>query len=259
MGHSFKLEDNIKNNKKARMDYSLILMIFFILVAISCVIIYFVMANQKINTYIKKQDINKEYIYTQKKSENKNSESGIIEYDQVPAINLKGAKYRQLNNQILNNYQELVKANHYIYYGYQFDQSKNILSLVIKYIDYPKQTIHPIFYFDTYHIDLESGNILTDQDLLEKYKVSKKQVRVYLEAKFKKYYTDIVKNGYYTKKQCSYDCFLKNRGISKDYLENISFYVEDGKLTLFKYYYRDSIYNEIEFFTDDSYQFLIKE
>lgn len=129
----------------------------------------------------------------------------------------------------------------------------------MKYIDYPNQSVNPIIHFDTYNIDLESGNILTDQDLLDIYQVSKKQVKVYLEAKFKKYYTDIVKNGYYTKKQCNYDCFLKNRGISKNYLEDISFYVEDGKLTLFKYYYRDSIYHEIEFFIDDSYQFLIKE
>lgn len=109
MGHSFRLEDNIKKSKKTRMDYSLILMIFFILVAISCLVIYFVMADQNTTTYMKKENTKKEYIYTQKKAENENSESGTIEYDRVPAINLKGSKYRQINNQILNSYEELVK------------------------------------------------------------------------------------------------------------------------------------------------------
>lgn len=258
MRHSFRLEDN-KNNKKTRMDYSLILMVFFILMAIVCLVLYFVMVNQSSDHMVQKLDTSKAYIYTVKKTENKNSESEEAVYDKVPSINLKGKKYQQLNNKILNQYSSLVKSNNYIYYGYQFDQSKNILSLLVTYTYYPDQVVYPITNFDTYHIDLKSGKILTDQELLEMYHVSEKQIQVYLESKFKKYYSDLVHGGYYTKKQCNYDCFLKNRGISKDYLEATSLYVDDGKLTLFKYYYKDSVYHEIEFFKDDSYQFLIRE
>ena len=258
MRHSFRLEDN-KNNKKTRMDYSLILMVFFILMAVACLITYFVMANQSSGQKINKLDTSKAYVYTVKKLENKNSESEETVYDKIPSINLKGKKYQQLNNEILNQYHSLVKNNNYIYYGYQFNQSGDILSLMVTYTYYPEQVVYPIINFETYHINLKSGKILTDQELLEMYQVSEGQIQVYLEAKFKKYYSDLVKGGYYTKKQCDYDCFLKNRGISKDYLEGTSFYVEDGKLTLFKYYYRDSIYHEIEFFKDDSYQFLIRE
>lgn len=259
MRHSFKLENNIQKSRKTRVDYSLILMVFFIIMAIICLIVYFIMENQSSKNYIDKMDIDKDYIYTLKKVKNENSESETVIYDKIPSINLAGGKYQQINNEILNQYNELVKSNNYIYYGYQFNQSKNILSLVVQYTYYPVQTVYPIIHFDTYNIDLESGKILTDQELLKIYHVSKKQLKVYMEAKFKKFYTDIVSSGYYTKKQCDYDCFLKNRGLSKNYLENISFYVEAGKLTLFKYYYRDSVYHEIEFFTDDSYQFLIKE
>lgn len=258
MRHSFRLEDN-KNKKQTRMDYSLILMVFFILMAITCLIIYLVMANQSSNHMIDKRDNSKDYVYTAKKIVNENSESATIEYDKVPAINLKGKKYQQINNEILSQYHNLSKSNNYIYYGYQFNQSKNILSLKITYIYYPAQVIYPITHFDTYHVDLKSGKILTDQQLLEMYDVSEKQIQIYLEAKFKKYYSDLIKGGYYTKKECNYDCFLKNRGISKDYLKETSLYVEDGKLTLFKYYYRDSVYHEIEYFEDDSYQFLIRE
>lgn len=258
MRHSFRLEDN-NDSKKTRMDYSLILMVFFILMAVVCLIIYLVMKSQSSDNTIQKQDTSKSYVYTSKKIENENSESATTEYDKIPAINLKGKKYQQINNEILDNYNHLVKSSNHIHYGYQFNQSKNILSLMVNYTYYPAQVIYPIIHFDTYNIDLKSGKVLTDQELLKIYNVSEKQIQVYMEAKFKKYYSDIVKSGYYTKKQCNYDCFLKNRGISNDYLAETSFYVEDGKLTLFKYYYRDSVYNEIEFFKDDSYQFLIRE
>lgn len=260
MKHSFKLEDNMDKNKKVKTDYSLFLMIFFILVAVICISVYFVMKHGKSDSkkYVNKIDENKGYVYTSERIKNEKSESGSIVYDKIPAINLQGSKYKQINNEIKNKYQEVIKNDPY-FYEYHYNQSKNILSLVVKYSYYPQETIYPVTYFNTYNIDLVSGNILTDAQLLEMYDVTEKQLQTYLEAKFKKYYMDIVNNGYYTKKECNYSCFIKNRGISTNYLENISFYVDDGKLTLFKYYYRDSVYNEVEFFTDDTYQFLIKK
>ncbi len=256
MSHSFKLEDNIKNKSQKKFDYSLILMIFFILVSITCIIIYFYLNNRQ--NYQEKLIKDKDYIYTAHRYKNSYTESDSEVYDEIPSINLVGDTYKILNQEIEDKYLDIKTHIPYLY-QYEYSQSKNILSLAIKYSYYENDSLYPTTYFDTYNIDLETGKILTDNDLLKLYNISKKQIEVYLEAKFRGYYDEIVKSGYYTESECSYPCFLKNRGISTNYLDNISFYVDDGNLTLFKYYYKDSDYDEGGYFKDYSYKFLIKK
>lgn len=259
MGHSFKLKNNI--NKKDNMDYSLVAMIAFIFIAIICCAVSFLLMNNKSNLYVSKTDNNKDYIYTIKKEENKNQED---EYNEVPTINLNG--YESVNNQILENYKKIITKPEYNY-KYEYSQSKNILSLAISYSYYLLNSqneldVFPITYFDTYNIDLKTGKIITDEELLKKYSVSKSKLKTYMQAKFTNYYNELIKQKYFTKAECNYNCFLANRGITEDYLKNTSFYVEKGSLILLKFYYKGSYindYREEEFFNEDDYKFLIKD
>jgi len=72
------------------------------------------------------------------------------------------------------------------------------------------------------------------------------------------YYSDIVKEKYYTTNECSYECFLKYRGVS-NYLDYVSYYVRDGKLIAFKTFIAHSIFGEEEYFNDKSFEFEIAD
>ena len=94
--------------------------------------------------------------------------------------------------------------------------------------------------------------------MLNKYNVKENQINIYLEAKFKEIYTDIIKNGYYTSKECDYNCFLNNRRISNNYLDGIAYYIENGSLIGYKYFNFESEYGEEDYFTENDYRFVIK-
>ena len=66
----------------------------------------------------------------------------------------------------------------------------------------------------------------------------------------------MVNQNYFSQEECNYDCFLKYRNVS-NYLDNVNYYVKDGKLYVYKPFVIYSIYDEEEYFTEDSYKFLI--
>ncbi len=253
MAHSFNLKDNL--NKKNKIDYSLIMMIVFIFIAVVCMIIYFIMSNQNNNKYIEKTNENKNYVFSAKKEKNTYQDGTHF---RAPEINLKGEKYTKINKEISSLYKTIIK-NVDSSFDYQYNVSKDILSLVVRYSYYPNTSDKQIIYFKTYNIDLKNDKILKNSEILNMYNLTSKKIETFMEAKFKSYYTDLINQKYYTKKECDYECFLNNRGITKKYLNNISYYIDDGSLTLFKYYYRYSSYEEELYFTDDSFQFLIKK
>lgn len=260
MGHSFKIRNN--RNPKNNLDYSLIAMIVFIIIAVVCCLISFIMITSKLNKYVDKKNTDKEYIYTVKKEKNKGQE-GV--YNKVPTINING--YEEINKAILTTYNTIVKNNEEYNYKYKYSQSKNILSLAITYSYYPKNSqneleLLPKTYFDTYNIDLKTGSLIKDNELLSEFSVDEAKINSFLKSKFVNYYNELIGLKYFTKKECNYDCFLANRGITKDYIKDSSYYVEKGSLILLKFYYKGSYikdYKEEDFFNEDTYEFVIKE
>lgn len=263
MGHSFKLEENQANSNKSKTDYSFLFMIFFIFIAIVCMIVYFAIQKNS-SVSVKKQYNSKEYVYTVKKVKNENTESDEIVYEKIPAINLEGDIYDELNKRIIDNYNYILKRGPHDY-KYKFSVSKNILSLVISSSYYDEDNTDKTDYqlssthFYTYNISLETGDLLTNSDLLKKFGITKKQVETYMEAKFTGYYNDLIKLGYFKESECDYKCYLKNRGISTSYSDGGKYYVDNGKLMLYKFYYKDSKYDEAQYFYDIPYKFLLKK
>ncbi|MBO5414681.1 MAG: hypothetical protein J6A17_03530 [Bacilli bacterium] len=256
MRDSFKLENNNKK-KNNKQNSNLLILIVCGLIAVVCFGSYFIMNHiNKEVVYVEKKDSSKEYVYTIKKEENTFDEGT---YYEVPSINLNGEQIDKINESILNKYDEVSKNSEYDY-SYEFNKSDNILAVKVTYAYYPnKNARYPIRYFDTYNIDLVDGKVLTDEEILDLYDVSSKEVNLFLKSKFKKYYTDLVNNKFYTERQCNYKCFLKNRGISDNYVNSTSYYIDKGSLTAFKYFYIYSDYEEEKYFKNTNYQFIIIE
>lgn len=226
---------------------------FLIIIIIACFVLaglfyYF------LNKNISKIDISKDYVYSNEIYGT--DEDGYIE---VPKINLKGEKIDRINKLIKDNYDSISRLEEYDY-NYEYSISKNILALKIEYAYFEDNNLYEATRsFQTIHIDLKNGNILSDDDILKMYNINKEYINSYLETKFNTYYNDLVEGKFYTKEECNYECFLNNRGITTNYSDNVSYYIQDGVLTLFKFYYSASDYLEQQYFNDENYQFIIKE
>lgn len=261
MGNSFKLNHHIRKKKKT--DYSLILMFVFIFIAITCMVISIWMMTKKNEViYVEKKNNHKQYIYTYKKVKLANDQ-GMVE---IPIINLVGKNINQLNDEIQDDFQQISKNKNYTY-QYQFSQSKEILSLAIIYsysdITNPELSINDdtVYYFKTYNIDLIEGREITDYQLYNRFNTNEDDVKEVLKNTFTKIYHEIIhdQSPLYTEEVCNYSCFLEKRKISANYIDDISLYVEDSKLKVFKFYQKNSEYHDEKYFKDLSYQFDIIE
>lgn len=260
MRDSFKLEDKANKKEKKKKTSSNSNFIFFmicIFLAVASFGSYFIVNHVKNKeSYIEKKDLEKEYIYVIQKQENPSQEDV---YDEVPTINLEGENINQINENIIKKYEQVSSKTDYDY-TYEFNQSDSILALKITYAYYPNETaLYPIRYFETYHINLRNGKVLSDDEILKMYQVKSEQVNSFLEAKFKGYYRDLVNQKFYTEKECNYKCFLENRGISDNYLNGTSYYIQNGSLTVLKYFYIHSDYLEENYFKNTNYQFIVKK
>lgn len=173
---------------------------------------------------------------------------------EVPYVNLKADIFKEVNSDILqfcDNYMNSDKS----VITYEYDINGKILSLVIKVIN-NDTTYAPEPYFRSYNINLETEEVISDDVLLQYFNVSKSTVETKIKRGFQGYYSDLVKEKYYSSSECNYDCFLKWRGIT-NYLDYVSYYVRDGKLIAYKTFIAHSIFGEEEYFTDKSFEFEI--
>ncbi len=258
MGHSFKLSKNLDTKKNKKIDYSLILMIVFILIAIGSMIVCFVLLNKPEKVvYIDKKNQKKDYVYTVKKVKNETSD-GLS--DKIPSINIDNKNIEKINNKILTNYNNTKDKGEYIYsYNYNVNDNEHILSLKVEYSYIPENFKKMVTFYDTYNIDLLTGSVISDDELLKRYDINKSKLNDFIEAKFKKYYSDILKKKYYTKEECNYTCFLTNRGLTDNYLAGSRLYVKDDSLILYKFYFIASEYYEEEYFGDNPYEIVVKK
>lgn len=252
MNDSFKLEDQNKNSTK-RNSVKIKFLIAVILLVAACIFVALLLYRNF--NYISKADSKKDYVYTVRKDAS-NVEDDT--YTKCPRINLEGDKFSKINNAILENYLQVISQEDYDY-NYEFNKSGATLSLKISYTFYTDNEYQPETFFKTYNINLHNGHIYTKKELLNKYRVSEKSLNAFLEYRFKSYYDSLVKYGYYKKSECDYNCYLKNRGITNNYLDDIHLYVNNGSLTLYKFFYTSSKYEEEEYFSKVTYRFVIKK
>jgi hypothetical protein len=222
----------------------------FAILFVALIIYVFIQNTNNTNYKNIKQNKNEYLVYT------KYSDHNTQYTKDVPYVNLKAEVFKEVNKDILtfsNKYMEAEKG----VITYDYAVNGTILSVVLKAIN-NESVYAPEPYFRTYNINLEKEEVIADEALLEFFGVTKLSVTRKIERQFQKYYSEIVRQGYYTSNECSYECFLKWRGVN-NYLDNVSFYVKDGKLVAYKTFVAHSMFGEEEYFDDNSFEFLIAE
>lgn len=174
----------------------------------------------------------------------------------VPDINIKSKEVDEANKDIddfVSKYLELDKT----IITYEYDLNGTILSVVVKVVDCTNEYAPEVKY-KTYNINLKTRKLISDEYLLDFFQTDEEQVSAILEANFTNYYADLVNQGYYVKEECDYKCFLNYRGIS-NYLDDIHYYIKAGNLIAYRPFVYYSIFGDEEYFTEDSFKFLLVE
>lgn len=174
----------------------------------------------------------------------------------VPYVNIKGDTGSYVNNDI-DQFTSSFINNQKSDISYEYNISGDILSIIVKVIDYDIE-YSPLIHFNSYNINLKTLELYSNDQLMNLFGIDDYlTVASAVESTFKNYYSDIINEGYYQREECDYDCFLLYRGID-DYLSDISYYVRDGNLIAFKSFQPYSIFGEEEYFTDKSFEIFIK-
>ncbi len=211
------------------------------------------------------------YIYITKQNENYNNikeqKSNYIVYTKytnndskfsqnIPYVNLKGNTAKLINSDIDLFVSEFKNQKKNII-SYEYDISGIILSIIVKAGDYNTE-YSPRVYARSYNINLNTLEAIDNKNLLSFFGIDETTVENLIENKFKYFYNDLLKNNYYVEEECNYKCFLKYREVD-NYLDNISYYIKNGNLYAYRPFIIYSIFGEEEYFTEDSYKFLLVE
>lgn len=244
-----RMQPRPRPNKRSTKQDSIYQM-FIIAVILVTIVIAFIQKKNNENFNNIKQDKGAYLVYT--KYEDKSTKYT----KEVPYVNLKADVFKEVNADILKFCNPFMNSSKSVI-TYEYDINGIILSVVVKVIN-NDTTYAPEPYFRTYNINLAKEEVIADEALLEFFGVNKRTVETKIKRKLQSYYRDLVKERYYAANECSYDCFLKYRGV-KNYLDYVSYYVNDGKLIAYKTFIAHSIFGEEEYFTDKSFEFEIAD
>ena len=173
----------------------------------------------------------------------------------IPQFNLSSSGVSELNKKIEKDFL-FYRGQIGVTYDIKSYLSSSILSLVISFT-YTEEgnTLYETTKYCTYNYDLENEVILSDKELLDLYGLTTKQVKKFLEQKFKNFYYHQL-----SKKQIdsssSYSYFLQSKGID-NYMDNTSFAVEKGSLVCYRPFYITPINDDYKNFTTKDFRFVV--
>lgn len=173
---------------------------------------------------------------------------------EIPYVNMKADVIKLVNKDIKLFCNDFINLKRSVI-SYEYDINGIILSVVVKVVDNEKEYA-PEAYFRTYNINLETEQVIADTALLEFFNVTPTTVEERIKNNFEKFYEEVVEKEYFKKEECNYNCFLKWRGVT-DYLDNIHYYVKDGKLIAYKPFVFYSLFGEETYFKDKDFEFVI--
>lgn len=173
----------------------------------------------------------------------------------VPQFNLSSSGVSDLNKEIKKDFL-FYRKQIGVTYDIKSYLSSSILSLVVSFT-YTEEgnTLYETTKYCTYNYDLENEVVLSDKELLDLYGLTTKQVKMFLEQKFKNtYYYQLSEQQ--IDSSVTYSYFLQSKGID-NYMDNISFSVEKGSLICYRPFYITPINDDYKNFTIKDFRFVV--
>ena len=172
----------------------------------------------------------------------------------VPYVNIKGDVFKKVNEDIDLFLGDFIRTKRCTVL-YEYDISGVILSLVVKVVDSSTEYA-PRAYFRSYNINLSTLEVISNEALLDFFQVDSMSIEALITNQFKYYYQDLVEKQYYQYDECTYECFLKHRGV-ENYMDEVAYYVRSGDLIAYQPFTFNSMFGEEDYFKDENYEFLL--
>ena len=150
-----------------------------------------------------------------------------------PYVNLKGELGDYCNQDIESFFQAFNQNN--ISITYESSLNGKILSIIMKVGNYGYAESAVIYQFRSYHINLDTLEILDNDKVLSYFNLTSTQVQEIMDQKLKEFYEELVESKEINGRTCNYQCFLKGKQITSD-LEDVEYFIRDAKLYAYKPY-----------------------
>lgn len=214
------------------------------------IILFSYFKNNSSNFNDLREDNAKPFVYT-----SSTKKTGVYRIEK-PYVNI-GDSFGKSINEDIESYVSDYTENDKVILSYEYNINGKVLSLVIKTVNYDVKNV-PEVYFKTYNINLEEERLLGDEELLSIYNLTSADVETTIEKKFNKWYKDVIKKGYINEEECDYECFLNYREVD-DYLDDVVYYIEQGKLVAYKPFVFYSIFGEEKYFKESDFMFILSK
>ena len=250
--------ENIRKNKKKINRHHLSIRIgkiipwVVVIILIILLVWYYLYKNYYNNKKKKKKDIDQYLVYTKQTTTNNQNLK-----NEIPEINID-SQDADLVNKTIQTYAASFLKNKDNLMVYDSQLNGQVLSILLKMLDYSSGYSFPDISFHTYNFDLTDQTLMSDEEVLKLFNVTEKTVRQKIQDQFEFFYNDVVAKKYIVPQECDYECFLTWRNID-DYMDSVYYYIEDGKLYAYRPFTIYSVYGEEEYFTDESYKIYITE
>ena len=222
----------------------------FVFLLIVLLVFYYLYKNYYSNYNYIKKDSSQYLVYTKSSSTNNQNMK-----NEIPEINID-SKDADLVNKAIQNYAEDFLKNKNNLFVYDSQVNGEVLSVLLKMLNYEDGYSFPTVSFHTYNFNLKNQTLMEEEEVLDLFGVSDDDVSKKIKGQLQSYYNDEVSKGYLLRQECDYDCFLKWRGID-DYMDSVYYYIDHGNLIAYRAFSIYSVYGEEEYFTDESYEFYI--
>lgn len=223
------------------MENKKILLVILIVIIVMTIVSLNMNSKKNIKIYF-----SEDYVYTKDTYEH---DEGFI--SELPYINIKNDNVMKINNDLINSYHITTKLKEE-YMQYEYFINDNILSLIVKYYNLDSYDVYPNI--SIYNFDIKSGNVLSNNDLLNRLSVSEEVASSSIENGIRAYYDYERKQGYYTE---SFDSYLYDTA-SLPILDDCSYYITKEGL----YAYKEVILDAEVFYDIDAdfnlFHFIIK-
>lgn len=224
--------------------------VFFTLIVVIVSSSVFFLFSEKFNYQNLLKNKEKEIVYS-------SNSPDVLVTDEVPVINIDSSVVDDINSDIMDYYQNyLTKFTQGFLYEYSV--SDYLLSILIvsqqRYADADYSDV----YYHSYNIDLKNMTLLSDEDIFDIYKIDEDTLRYFITYKFVEFYNDLIEQGYFTKEECDFSCFMASKNIVNVMNDN-TYYIENGNLILYKPFNIYTAYGEENYFSLNSFRFIVKD
>ncbi len=174
----------------------------------------------------------------------------------LPYLEYDNLDVELVNKEMSEDYQNII-MNQDSQFTYQYTEGKKYLSLVTMLNQIDSKTGYPYPTFKTYVFDKKTKKRVTDEELLERFQVTKEEIDASFDKKMQEYYQGELDSFYLKQEECDYACFLERRRIDKN--DKFQLYVVRDQLKFYRGFMVFSNDNDEEdFYRNETFLFDIE-